>query len=82
MLVRKKFVQPFFICPEKICDSEINFHLPPPPTARQHFLEEKTNSSKGLIKKKKTNTAKHFEKKWTTPPITFLMVHPLPSAHI
>ena len=80
MLVRKKFLRPFFICPEKIWLREINFH--PPPRSPTLFGEKK-NSSKGLLKKKNNEHSKKFWKKirarwkWTTPPITFLMVRPL-----
>ena len=75
MLVQKKFLRPFFICPEKIFNSGKKIFTPPPP-ARQHFLEKKKNSSKGLFLKKNNEHSKNFEKKF---------VHaengPLPLAH-
>jgi hypothetical protein len=50
MLVRKKFLRPFLFVRKKFLTPEKKFSSPP---ARQHFLEEKKNSSKGLFKKKK-----------------------------
>jgi hypothetical protein len=82
MLVRKNFLRPYFICPEKIFGSrEKNFHPPPPsPTL---FGKKKKIRARDYLKKKITNTAKNFEKKFVHalkmdhPPITFLMVRPL-----
>jgi hypothetical protein len=60
MLVWKKLVRPFFICPENFLDSGKKIFTspqPPPPPARQQFLELCTL-------------------KMDHPPITFLMVRP------
>ena len=46
MLVRKNFLRPYFICPEKIFDSGKKIFTPPP---RQHFLEKKKKFEQGII---------------------------------
>jgi hypothetical protein len=79
MLVRKNFLRPYFICPEKIFDSGKKIFTPP---LANTFWKKKKNSSKGLFKKKNNEHSKKFWKKFVhaengpPTPITFLMVRP------